>query len=59
MDKKNKGEMSFLEHLEEFRWVIIKSLLAIMVAATIAFMLKRFIFDIVLLGPRSPEFFSN
>jgi sec-independent protein translocase protein TatC len=54
-----EGEMSFLEHLEELRWHIIRSILAIMVFMIIAFILKNFIFDKVILAPRNPAFFTN
>jgi sec-independent protein translocase protein TatC len=57
--KRNYGEMSFLEHLEELRWHIIKSVLAVCVCAVVAFLLKNFIFDSVILRPRLPEFWTN
>ena len=38
-------EMSFLDHLEELRWHLIKSVVAITIAATGAFIAKGFIFD--------------
>jgi sec-independent protein translocase protein TatC len=59
MSKKENGEMTFLEHLEELRWVIIRSLLGICAAATITFFFKQFIFEKILLAPRNPEFISN
>jgi len=59
MANDKKGEMSFLEHLEEFRWVIIRSLLAVCATASVAFVLKDFIFNHILLSPRKPEFISN
>jgi len=52
-------EMSFLEHLEELRWHIIRSALAIVVFAIIAFILKDFIFTTVILNPRTPDFWTN
>jgi sec-independent protein translocase protein TatC len=51
--------MSFLEHLEELRWHIIRSVIAIVVMMILAFMFKSFIFDNVILGPKSPDFFTN
>jgi sec-independent protein translocase protein TatC len=54
-----EGEMSFLEHLEELRWHIIRSVIAIVVMMILAFMFKSFIFDNVILGPKSPDFFTN
>ncbi len=57
--KNNEGEMSFLEHLEELRWHIIRSVVAIFVLMIIAFMFKNVIFDSVILAPRNPDFFTN
>ena len=51
--------MSFLEHLEELRWHIIRSVLAVMIFAVVAFLMKDFIFDTVLLKPKTPEFWTN
>lgn len=56
---KNKEEMSFLEHLEELRWHIMKAFLGIFIMAIIAFIFKDFIFSVVILGPKSPEFPTN
>ncbi|MCD6354884.1 MAG: twin-arginine translocase subunit TatC, partial [Prolixibacteraceae bacterium] len=50
---------SFLEHLEELRWHIIRSALAIVVFAVVAFIMKDFIFDAIILKPRTPEFWTN
>ena len=47
MDK-NPNEMSFLDHLEELRWHLIRSCLAILLMASVAFIGKDFIFDTVL-----------
>ena len=44
-------EMSFLDHLEELRWHIIRSTIAIIAAATIAFLGKNFLFDELIFGP--------
>jgi sec-independent protein translocase protein TatC len=43
--KNGEGEMSFLEHLEELRWHIIRSIVAIVVLMIVAFIFKQFIFD--------------
>jgi len=53
------GEMTFLEHLEELRWHIIRSVLAITLFAILAFIFKRILFDVVLLGPSQPTFWTN
>ncbi len=57
--KKGEKEMSFLEHLEELRWHIIRSVLAIMFFMIIAFVFKSFIFDNIILAPKSPDFWTN
>ncbi len=57
--KKGENEMSFLEHLEELRWHIIRSVLAIFIFMIIAFIFKNFLFDKVILAPKNPEFFTN
>ncbi len=57
--KGGEGEMSFLEHLEELRWHIIRSIIAIMVFMIIAFLFKNLIFDKIILAPKNPEFFTN
>ena len=49
-------EMSFLDHLEELRWHIIRSLLSIVVFGTIVFLFKDFVFNTIILGPKNPDF---
>ncbi|AVI51457.1 twin-arginine translocase subunit TatC [Pukyongia salina] len=44
-------EMSFLGHLEELRWHLIRSTMAIVLAGTVAFIMKDFIFDTLIFGP--------
>ncbi len=51
-------EMTFLEHLEELRWHIIRSLLAIVVIGIALFLVQGWLFDVVIFGPTHPEFFS-
>lgn len=57
--KSPQGEMSFLEHLEELRWHIIKSVLAVAVFAVGAFIMKDFIFNEIIFKPKMPEFWTN
>lgn len=49
-------EMSFLDHLEELRWHLIRSTIAIVVISVGAFIAKDFIFDVLLFGPKSADF---
>lgn len=56
--KKGEKEMSFLEHLEELRWHIIRSILAIVTLMIIAFIFKNVIFDHIILAPKRPDFIT-
>ena len=53
-EKKPQAEMSFLEHLEELRWHIVRSAVAILVVEFVDFVMKKLIFDVVILAPRTP-----
>ncbi|WP_350287453.1 twin-arginine translocase subunit TatC [uncultured Croceitalea sp.] len=53
---KNPDEMSFLDHLEELRWHLIRSVVAIVLIGCIAFVMKEFIFDTVIFGPKKMDF---
>jgi sec-independent protein translocase protein TatC len=57
--KNGEKEMSFLQHLEELRWHIIRSILAVMILMIIAFIFKNFLFGTIILGPKSPGFITN
>lgn len=50
------NEMSFLDHLEELRWHLIRSTLAIVIIGSVAFLMKDFIFDTVIFGPKKMNF---
>ena len=61
MTRKNKiksaaQEMSFLDHLEELRWHLIRSTLAVTLLGVVAFIAKDFIFDVLLFGPKQADF---
>ena len=57
MSKENPGkEMSFLDHLEDLRWHLIRCTIAIILMGLIAFIAKEFVFDVLLLGPKSADF---
>jgi len=59
MEKKPKKEMSFLDHLEELRWHLVRAFVSIFVFAILAFIFKEFVFDEVILAPSKPDFFTN
>lgn len=50
--------MSFVDHLEELRWHIIRSLLAILILAVIIFINIQWVFDNIIAGPINPNFIS-
>ncbi len=52
-------EMSFLGHLEVLRWHLIRSLIAIVILATLAFLYNDIVFDKIILAPKSPEFITS
>lgn len=54
----NGKEMSFLDHLEELRWHIIRSLSAIVGVGILLFIFHKWLFDDVIFGPTKPDFFS-
>ena len=51
------AEMGFLDHLEELRWAIIKAGLGILACTVAAFFFRRWIIDVLLLGPKDTDFF--
>jgi len=55
-DVMEKGEMSFLQHLEVLRWHLVRSASAIVLFGLVAFFAKSFVFDSVLLGPMKSDF---
>ena len=56
MAKTNVNEMSFLDHLEDLRWHLIRSFCAIILMAIIAFIFKGFIFETIIFGPKKMTF---
>ena len=50
--------MSFLDHLEELRWLLIRCTIAVLIGATLAFFFSDFIFDQILFGPKNPDFIT-
>lgn len=58
MAKKNLNEMSFLDHLEELRWLLVRSTIAILILATVTFFISDYIFDVIIFGPTRPDFIT-
>jgi len=53
-----KEEMTFIDHLEELRSHIIRSVLAILVGAIFIFIYRNWIFDHIIVGPINKDFVS-
>ncbi|HEY4649942.1 MAG TPA: twin-arginine translocase subunit TatC [Pontibacter sp.] len=62
MDQRHLGEepkeMSFVDHLEELRWHLIRAVASIFVFSTIAFLAKGFVFHDIILAPARTDFLS-
>lgn len=51
--------MTFIEHLEAFRWHLIRAFLSIIIVAIAAFIFSDIVFNKIILAPKTPEFFTN
>ena len=52
------SEMSFLDHLEILRWHLIRSVSVVMLLGVVAFAAKRLVFDVIIFGPKDPNFIT-
>ncbi len=57
-DERDEKEMSFLDHLEELRWHLVRSVIAVLVLSVAAFIGVDFIFDRVIFGPAKVDFWT-
>jgi sec-independent protein translocase protein TatC len=53
-----QAEMNFLDHIEELRWHIVRSAIAVVVGAILVFIKVEWIFDNIILGPAHKDFIS-
>lgn len=51
-------EMSFVDHLEELRWHLIRGFVAVVVFTIVAFFSKSFVYDTLILGPSKVDFWT-
>lgn len=58
MAKKNMAEMSFLDHLEELRWLLVRSTIAVVIMAFVTYFISDYLFDTIIFGPTRPTFFT-
>lgn len=55
---KGKDELTFIEHLEELRWHLARSLAAVSVISVVVFLLPGILFDTIIFGPKSEGFLT-
>ncbi|TAH26854.1 MAG: twin-arginine translocase subunit TatC [Cytophagales bacterium] len=56
--KDHSGEMTFLDHLEDLRWHVVRSVIAMIVFTSIGFFGISFIFSEILLAPMRDDFWT-
>ena len=59
MKQMPEKEMSFFDHIEELRWHIMRSVIAVILFMIIAFLNKKFMFDYLIFGPTRADFPTN
>src|SRR3979411_2597906 len=55
-DKTLTGEMSFIDHLEQLRWHIIRAVIAVVIGAIIVFIYVKELVSIVMMAPADQNF---
>jgi sec-independent protein translocase protein TatC len=56
--KSLEAEMSFFDHLDVLRWHLIRSVIAIVVFTIVAFCYYDFVFGVIIMGPKNPNFWT-
>lgn len=56
VDEQQEKNMTFLEHVEELRWHLFRSLIAIFVCSLVAFIYGKWLFNNVIFGPIDTDF---
>ena len=49
-NQKDFKEMSFLNHLEELRWLLVRICVIVLIASVVAIVFNEFIFDVIIFG---------
>lgn len=57
-NKDPKAEMSFIDHLEDLRWHVIRSVIAVLLGAIIVFIYADFVVNDILFAPTRADFIS-
>ncbi|RNC86905.1 MAG: twin-arginine translocase subunit TatC [Winogradskyella sp.] len=56
MAKRNVNEMSFLDHLEDLRWHLIRCTVAVLIFGIVAFCFPYVLFDLIIFAPTEMNF---
>lgn len=57
-EEEEEAGMSFLDHLEQLRWHLLRSVSAVFVFTVLAFLSKSFVFGKMILGPSKVDFIT-
>ena len=57
-EEEEEASMSFLDHLEQLRWHLLRSVSAVFVFTVLAFLSKSFVFGKMILGPSKVDFIT-
>lgn len=58
IDEQENDSMSFLEHIDVLRKHLFRSVVAVFIAALLAFINTRILFDVLIFGPKRTDFWS-
>jgi sec-independent protein translocase protein TatC len=58
-NKDSKAEMSFIDHLEDLRWHVIRSVIAVAVGAVVVFIYSDFVVNKIIFAPTRSDFVSS
>ncbi|HTO38560.1 MAG TPA: twin-arginine translocase subunit TatC [Brumimicrobium sp.] len=58
MSTEEESEMSFLQHLEELRWRVVKSVIAILIFAVAMWFIKEWLIEHLFIAMTKPDFIS-
>ena len=58
-DKNPQGDMSFMDHLEDLRWHLVRSVIAVVIGAVVCLTFANDIVDKILMAPTRSDFVSS
>lgn len=56
--RKNTDEMTFMEHLEELRWHIVRIVVVVVLLSIVFLIYPQFVFDEIILAPKNEDFIT-